>query len=414
MGAASPVSHRQVVALLRRLLEGQHDPWPVYAELSALGGAVPSPWGVWITSQETGGRVLRDSREWISPDAAWRAGQGSSRWGRLASRELGESLIVLNPPGHTAQRRMVGNLFDARTLEDLRRGAGRAAEAALDVVERDLTAAGEADWAVVSETVPVDTITRFLGVPAADRELLRAFTHAESAAQEVFPSAADLDAADEAAAGLAAYYAAVVAERRARPGEDVISRWLAAWDTVEPDRAVADAVVRRLAAITTTAAVETTSTLLATTACLLARYPRQAERLAADPEGVGPAIEEILRIDPPIHVVSRVAARETVVDGVPVAPGQMAYVLVAAAGRDPRWIEDPEVFDVRRRPRPHLAFGAGRHYCLGANLARLEGAVVLRAMLRRGLRLRVVSAAYEKRMAFRRFAELRVARAGGV
>lgn len=165
----------------------------------------------------------------------------------------------------------------------------------------------------------------------------------------------------------------LVATRRRRVGrgDDAPSRWLAAWDRHNRHGDAVDVMVRRLAAITTTASIETTTTALNTAVYLLGQHPDQAAWLAEHPDAIPAAVNEILRYDPPIHVVCRVAAQTTDLDGTRVPRGAMVYALIAAAERDPERLPDAARFDVRRRqPGPHLAFGAGPHYCLGAGLVR--------------------------------------------
>lgn len=411
--AAPGTDPRAAVPLLSQLRRRQDDPWPSYEGLRELGSVVPAPWGWLITGWEACSRVLREEDTWRSPDAAWRTAQGASRWTRPASRELGHALITLNPPEHSRQRRALGGMFGRQTLDGLRATVTRVSGAALDAVEADWEA-GAADWTrLVADVVPAATITEFLGLPAADHRQLVEDARQESYAQELFPSSRQLDQADRAVDRLARYFDAVVAYRRRTPGDDVVSRWLAAWDQVEADRAAADTVVRRLASIVTTASIETTASLLSTAAWLLATHPDQAAWLARHPQHIPAAIEEMLRYDPSIHCVARVAARDTALDGVHIAAGQLVYALVAAAGRDPQRIDHPDQFDVRRRAPAHLAFGLGRHYCLGAGLARLEATVVVGQLLERSPRIRIVSAAREPRVAFRRFTTLQITRGRG-
>ncbi|MER0476849.1 cytochrome P450 [Streptomyces sp. Edi2] len=407
---ATPGSEpERVEVLLSKLRECQRTPWPVYDEIRALGDVIPSRWGPVITGYETCRRLLR-SRDWRTPDYQWRRTRGS-RWTRPASREIGRSLIVANAPEHTHLRRGLGQMFDDTTLQRLRQVTEETTERQLDLAQRQL-AAGTADWTrTVAEIVPVTTLTRWLGIPDRDGAALREWTHAQAAAQELLPSGHDLDVADAATAHLELFFTHLIADRRAVRQTDVLSQWLAVWDSIEGDQEQADVIVRRLAATTTAAGIETTVTVLNNAMWTLARHPEQAKWLAGHPEAIPAAVEEILRWDPPVHLVSRVASTDTDLNGHPVKAGDMAYILVGAACRDPRWLTDAAKFDIARQPGRggHLAFGLGPHYCAGAALARLESQVVLERLLARGPLPHVVSAEWEPRVAFRQLSELLIA-----
>ncbi|MFF9785663.1 cytochrome P450 [Streptomyces nigrescens] len=409
MEPTAAADHRQVEALLSELRAGQQDPWPVYEELRALGEVIPTRWGPLLTGYETCRSLLR-SRDWLTPDQRWRQSRGS-RWNRPAAKEIGQSLVVANAPEHTRLRRGLGQMFDAPTLQRLREVTAQAAERQLDVLDEQLSA-GTADWGrSFAEVVPVTTITRWLGIPERDGGQLREWTHAQAHAQELLPSSCDLDVADAATAHLELYFTHVVADRRAVRQSDVISQWLAVWDGIEDGPEEAESVVRRIASTITAAGIETTVTLLNNALWVLDRHRDQAKWLANHPEAIPAAVEEILRWDPPVHLVSRVASTDTVLNGHRLKAGDMAYLLLGAACRDPEWVARAGTFDIQRQPARggHLAFGLGPHYCAGASLARLEAQVVLERLLARGPLPRVVSASWEPRVAFRHFSELLIA-----
>jgi cytochrome P450 len=357
-----------------------------------------------VTTYEACNQILRQGL-WITPDAGWRARQGS-RWTSPASTEFGRMLMVTNPPEHTRQRHALGNVFDRATLARL----GRAVQSLTDRLLERLAGQlrdGEADFVTdVSEELPVAAVGTWLGVPAADFPMLRDLTHDQAYAQELFPSPAQLAKADIAALELRAYFTALVAERRTSPRLDVLSSWIRLWDDLEGDQDLADDVVRRLATFAVMAGLETTSNLLSSVVWLLASHPDQMRRLRADPEAVPDAIEEVLRFDPPVQVSTRIASRDTEIDGTPVPEGQLVYVMMGAAHHDPDCVPDPDTFDTTRRSR-HLAFGGGVHYCLGAGLAKMEATVLLRAILTRLPELTVSSPpVWDARVAFRRMLRL--------
>ncbi|MFF5029525.1 cytochrome P450 [Streptomyces collinus] len=406
-----PVDRRFAVPLFSRLrtAKGQANPFPLYAELRSGGGVVAAPWGGHlVTGFDLCDQVLR-SREWLEPDTRWREEQGDgTRWTAPSSREMSRTLPALNPPDHTWVRRSAG-MFDRASLEDLRGTVGRITGRLLDTLAARLDE-GEADFnALVSEELPVATIGHWLGLPTADFARLRDLTHDQVFTQELLPSASQLAKSDAATAQLRAYFTELVRERRARPGDDPVSRWIAVWDTLESDQDKADEGVYFLALFVLLAALETTSTLLSTATLLLLEHPRQWDWLTVHPDLVPAAVEESLRYDPPTHVISRVCAQDRLLGGVEVRKDEMVHLMVAAAHRDPAKHADPELFNLHRKPA-HLAFSGGIHYCLGAPLARLEAQTLLHQLVRRFPRLTLVRRpSWAPRVAFRRLLNLDVA-----
>ncbi|WP_317441448.1 cytochrome P450 [Streptomyces collinus] len=406
-----PVDRRFAVPLFSRLrtAKGQANPFPLYAELRSGGGVVAAPWGGHlVTGFDLCDQVLR-SREWLEPDTRWREEQGDgTRWTAPSSREMSRTLPALNPPDHTWVRRSAG-MFDRASLEDLRGTVGLLTARLLDTLAARLDE-GEADFnALVSEELPVATVGHWLGLPTADFARLRDLTHDQVFTQELLPSASQLAKSDAATAQLRAYFMELVRERRARPGDDPVSRWIAVWDTMESDQDKADEAVYFLALFVLLAALETTSTLLSTMTLLLLEHPRQWDRLTVHPDLVPAAVEESLRYDPPTHVISRVCAQDQILGGVEVRKDEMVHLMVAAAHRDPAKHADPELFNLHRKPA-HLAFSGGIHYCLGAPLARLEAQTLLHQLVRRFPRLTLVRRpSWAPRVAFRRLLNLDVA-----
>lgn len=406
-----PVDRRFAVSLFSRLrtAKGQANPFPIYGELRSKGGVVAAPWGGHlVTSFEVCDQVLR-SRDWLEPDARWREQQGDgTRWTAPSSREMSRTLPALNPPEHTWARRSAG-MFDRTALEQLRGTVGRSTTRLLDSLAERLHD-GEADFnALVGEELPVATIGHWLGLPTADFPRLRELTHDQVFTQELLPSASQLAKSDAATAELRTYFMDLVRRRRARPGDDPVSRWITVWDAMESDQDKADEAVYFLALFVLLAALETTATLLSTMTLLLLEHPRQWDWLTVHPELVPAAVEESLRYDPPTHVISRISSRDGVLGGIEVRKDEMVHLMVGAANRDPAKHEDPELFNLHRKPA-HLAFSGGIHYCLGAPLARMEAQTLLHQLVRRFPRLTLVRRpTWAPRVAFRRLLNLDVA-----
>jgi cytochrome P450 len=405
---------RATVSLFSRLrtAQGQADPFDIYSELRSRGGVSPAPWGGHlVTSFDACDRILRSS-DWLEPDKSWRDRQGPrTRWSAPSSREIGNTMTALNPPEHTRVRRAAGG-FDRTTVQRLGRTVSRITDGLLDSLTQRLRGGEEeTDFAaLVSEELPIATIGAWLGLPSADWPRLRELTHEQVFTQELLPSASQLARSDTAMAELRSYFTALIHDRRDHLGDDPVSRWIETWDAMEPDRDKADEAVYSLVLFVLLAALETTSTMLSTMTLLLVEDPTRWDLLAARPDLVPAFVEETLRYDPPVHVISRVAAKAGVLDGFEVGADDMVHLMVGAAHRDPAKHPDPERFDPHRKVVPHLAFSGGIHYCLGAPLARLEAHTLLRQLVARLPRLTLVRRPPRApRVAFRRLLSLDVA-----
>lgn len=359
------------------------DPYPGYARLREEAPVWRPLPGLFVVSRHRdGAAVLRDARfGHLEPDA------DGPVPARNRSRRDGEtvvpSFLVLNPPDHTRLRRLVARSFTPRRVEDLvPRMEAITAQlvAAIDPGEQvDLVEA-------VAQPLPVQVISELLGVPTADRPLLLGWSHALARSIEPELLIPDGERADQARARYAfgAYLRQLAAERRRRPGPDLISDLVRTRDREEvltEDELVATCILLLVAGH------ETTTSLIGNGTLALLRHPDQLARVAAQP-GLGPsAVEELVRYDSPVQLTMRVARQDADVGGTDVPRGSFVIVLAGAANRDPEAHPDPDRLDVARPPSAHLAFGQGIHFCLGAPLARLEAQVALRAIVRGGPQL---------------------------
>ncbi|MGV9270112.1 cytochrome P450 [Kitasatospora sp. NPDC003701] len=375
-----------------------------------MGDLVPAPWGGYlVTGYDACSQVLR-GRTWLVPDFAWQDRQtDTERWHAVATQEMSRTLSRLNAPEHTRQRHSLGNLFDRQTLQAMAPRIEADVEALLDRLAERIRADGQADFAaVVGERLPINTVGRWLDISPADYAHILDITHNQVHAQELLPTKSQLAISEAATLQLRRYFTGLVQERRANPGDDVVSGWIRTWDALESDRATTDRIVYELTMFVTIASLETTATLLSSLLWSLLRSPGQWDWLRARPEHIDDAIEEALRHDPPIRLNSRVAGEDTVLAGVLVPKDTMVHVMYGAANHDPRRNPDPHTFDILRKGS-HIAFGGGAHYCLGAGLARLEARALLGQLLRRFPTLRAASPPeYAPRMVFHRVTSLRV------
>ncbi|GGW98199.1 cytochrome P450 [Streptomyces malachitofuscus] len=405
---------RAVISLLRRLRsgEGQADPLPVWEELRALGDVVRAPWGgYFVTGFAACSQVLR-GRDWLVPDFAWQDRRPDpERWQAPATREMTRTLIRLNAPAHTCQRRALGNPFDRAALETLRPRIAALTSGLLDDLEKRLRADGTADFVeTVSEQLPMRTVGDWLGIPEEHFAHILDFTHRQVYAQELLPTKSQLAVSAGATLEMRAFFTELIRQRRNRPGDDALTGWIRYWDARYPDdRAAADQVLYDLTMFITIASLETTAVLLTNVVWLLTQEPSRAAWLRRNPQHIDDAVEETLRYDPPVWLNSRFAAEDTVLAGTPVAKDTTVHVLYGSAAHDPRRNPDPHVFDIRRGGG-HLTFGGGAHYCLGAGLGRLEARELLTQVLERFPTLRPTAPpSYDtSRIVFRRITSLKV------
>jgi cytochrome P450 len=279
------------------------------------------------------------------------------------------SLLENEPPTHTRLRRLVAAGFGRRQVERLRsRVADIARALARDV--RDAGAGGSTVdlMPLYAEPLPVAVIATLLGVPDSDRGLLRPWSNAIVKLYEPSPPVERRRAAEAAAAEYVGYVRGLVDYRRGHPGEDLLSDLIATRDAdgsrLSEDELVATAVLLQMAGH------EASVNVVGNGTYALLTHPGERARLT--PELVPAAVEELIRYDSPLQLFERTATGPVRIGAVTVEPGQKIAALLGAANRDPAVFADPDRLDLARSPNPHLGFGAGIHFCLGAPLARVE------------------------------------------
>jgi cytochrome P450 len=354
------------------------DPYPLYRQLRT---SEPVQWNefvqIWtLTRYADVTAVLRDNR--LSADRT-----RSDRFQRPPGREIYQSMLTLDPPDHTRLRTLVNKAFTPASVERLR-------PRVQVLVDEILSAAAERGrMEVISELaypLPVTVIAEMLGIPPEDHQVFKDWSATLAANLDPIRSGELREAAFEARDALAEYLSEVVERRRRRPGDDLISGLLAAEE-------LGDVLTHRelltMCNLLLIAGHETTVNLIGNGLRALLANPDQFQRLQQDSGLIETAVEELLRFDGPVQLTGRVVVEATSVAGVQMKAGQFVMLLLGAANRDPEQFPDPDRLDLGRRPNQHLGFGRGIHFCLGAPLARLEGQVVLGAMVSRfpGLRL---------------------------
>lgn len=359
--------------------EGRADPYPRYRQLRDVAPVHRSDLGaVWfLTRWADCNAVLRDPR----------LGKGDLNDDRRAlfnpglpprqQTVMGNSMLFVNPPDHTRLRGLVSRGFTPRRMQDLEAHVGHMA----DVIVDRMAVEGDVDvMDALAFRLPVQVIGELVGVPPSDRDQFRTLVRASAAALEPGVTAEQVEDAEHAMAIMDDYFRSLIERRRADLEHDLVSALIAARDG--EDRLSEDEMVATLILLFA-AGFETTTNLIGNGLLCLLRNPDQFARLRAEPDLVGSAVEEMLRFESPVQVDARTAFEPVEIDGHRVGAGETVVTFLGAANRDPAEFVDPERFDVTRDPNHPLSFAAGIHYCLGANLARLEGRIVFDRLVRR-------------------------------
>ncbi|MER7399276.1 cytochrome P450 [Streptomyces sp. NPDC000151] len=295
-------------------------------------------------------------------------------------------LLDLEPPDHTRLRRLVSKAFTPRTVEQL----APVVEHLVDGLVADFVAAGGGDLlTAIAEPLPVAVIAEMLGIPEADRPLLRPWSAAICGMYELKPGEETARRAVQASLEFSAYLRELIAARRKEPGEDLISGLIAAYD--EGDRLNEQEMISTCVLLLN-AGHEATVNTTANGWLALFRHPEQLAALRAAPDALLPtAVEELLRYATPLQLFERWVLDDIEIDGTVIPRGAEVALLFGSANRDPARFDRPEELDLSRADNPHVSLGAGIHYCLGAPLARLELAASFRALLRAAPSLRLAA-----------------------
>ncbi|GGZ13934.1 cytochrome P450 [Streptomyces inusitatus] len=275
-------------------------------------------------------------------------------------------ILDLEAPDHTRIRRLITKAFTPRTVAALEPTVRRlAAELVAKVVEE-----GGGDLlADVAEPLPVAVIAEMLGVPEADRPLLRPWSADICGMFELNPSEETARRAVAASVEFSDYLRTLIAERRRSPGEDLISALIAAHD--EGDR-LSEQEMISTCVLLLNAGHEATVNTTANGWWTLFRHPGQLAELRADHSLLPTAVEELMRFDTPLQMFERWVLDDIEIGGTLVPRGSELALLFGSANRDPARFTDPDALDLGRADNPHITFGAGIHFCLGAPLARIE------------------------------------------
>jgi len=348
----------------------RRDPYPLYDRLRAAGPVLHDPRSdAWMLLDYDGVKRALNDHDAFSSSAAT-AGRPAPDW-----------FIFADPPRHTRMRGLLSRAFTPRTVAELEPRVRWLSRALLDrSLER-----GEMDLATdFAIPLPTLVIAEMLGIPVADRPRFRHWSDVILNLSHTLPGGEAAERASREYRGVAGemhdYVARLVDDRRYAPADDLLTRLVEA--RVE-GQALTTMEILGFVQLLLIAGQETTTNLLNNTVLCFIHHPDQLARVRAMPELLPSAIEEVLRYRSPVQWMFRFTRREVEVDGQVIPAGKMVLPVIGAANHDPQRFDAPGRFDVARDPNPHVAFGHGIHFCIGAPLARLEARIALTDLLER-------------------------------
>ncbi|SFE23454.1 Cytochrome P450 [Paenibacillus algorifonticola] len=388
------VSEKAAVSLFSS--DGGENPFPLFGQLRETGAVIPItiPMGgtdrqQWVvTRMEEVSQVLKDhvlftvdSASIDSSNDFEKAFVGNTDPSAPTTFFTGKSMLSVDEPDHRRLRRLVSKAFTPKYMESLRPRVQKIADELLDKVQ-DL---GEMDLVKdYAYPLPINVISDMLGIPQVDRSQIHDWSEAISHGLGLGVRAPGVE---EHLRAFGEYTAQLVAEKRKHPADDLISQLIAIEE--EGDK-LSQPELLSMITLLIFAGHETTSNLIATGTLMLFDHPEQLEKLKSDLSLTPSAFEELLRFNGPATISGpRYATQDTVLAGQQIKKGDMLIPLLKSANRDERHFEQSEELDITRTINRHLAFGHGIHSCLGAPLARVEGDIAFKTLLRRMPNLRL-------------------------
>ena len=361
------------------------NPYPAYRRLLEEGSLhyldVSGMWAVWaIFSHADCAAIAKDPRLSAKRAERFLVTLPTSRRAEFAelARRLSLWMIFMDPPEHTRLRKLMNKGFSREAIETLRPQV----EAIVNRMLEPLRHASEAElMEKFAYPMPVRVISEMLGVPETMQESFLRW----SSAIALFNGSPDRTveharAAQEAVLALTDFFRQAVAARKQHKGTDLISFLI---DIEEEGEVLTEEELYAQCVMMLFAGHETTRNLIGNGIYTLLQHPEQRRELCENPDLIRSAVEEILRYESPIQYTARVVQQEMEICGRRIPPRQTILCMLGAANRDPKQFKDPDRFDTRRLNNQHLAFSAGPHFCIGGQLARLEGQIAILQTIQR-------------------------------
>lgn len=371
--------------------EMRADPYPIYRRLQE---AEPVWWSesrkAWmVTGYDAVAAGLNDLRLSSARAEVFRKMAGDQEQLAPLFSFLGKRMVLTDPPQHTRLRALVIRAFTPHAVENMRPHIQEIIDRLLDA------AAAKGRFDLVADfafPLPATVIMEMLGLPSADLVLMHVWSDAIVAYFSSHPAEVTVEQYRQAMQEMTAYFRAALPGIR-KSGQPSLLRTLS--EATEHGDQLSEEELFANANLLLVAGHETTANLIGNGMLALLRHPEQLAKLRKDPALIPGAVEEFLRFDGPVQFTHRLALEDVSLGGKTIRKGDLAFLFLAAANRDPAHFPDPERLDVTRHAAKHLAFGLGHHFCLGAPLARLEAQLAFAALLRRFPKLRLTDANLE-------------------
>ncbi|MEU2393456.1 cytochrome P450 [Streptomyces sp. NPDC007369] len=384
-GTAGPVRPGDL-ALALHTPEARRDPYPFYARMRRESPVHRSTQGIWYLTRyadvETALGDLRLSNDRDRMTRAYGALGGDMKAFSRFTDRLGRVMTNTDPPDHARLRKLANRAFTARRVEALRDGIQRIVDRLVD----EAVAAGPTMDLIeaVASPLPMSVVCELFGIPHEDLPQVKTWFRRFGRLTE------DIEESEAAIGQYEEYLTGLISRRRAEPGDDLISALV----TVQArDDRLTDSELLSTCFVLITAGDETTTHLVGNSTLALLRHPDQLARLREDPALIRTAVDELTRYDTPTQAIVRVVAEDVEIGGQTLREGELVYLFLAAANRDPERFEDPDRLDLTRPGNRHLGFGNGPHFCLGGPLARLQAEVAIGTLVRRLPHLRLADGA---------------------
>ena len=350
--------------LLRRLREEDPVHWS-----DSIGGWILTRYDDIVTTFKDVSIYSNEGR--LAKAVEYLPAQSRAKFKAFEDHYRQKSLIHSDPPDHTRLRGLVTKAFTPRVVEAMRPRMEEIARELLDVVQPKGQMEVMKDLAI---PLPVTVLAEIFGVPKPDLSLFKSWADDLLAFQGVNkPPVETLERSQRALVEIRAYLGELIQQRRREPRQDLLTELVAA--EAEGGKLSEYELVSSCITLLV-AGHETTTSLIGNGLYTLLRHPEQWQTLKHNPALLPAAIEEMLRYESPVARQPRLLKRDAEMSGKQLRQGQMVFQMLNAANRDPDYFADPERFDIRRQNNPHLAFGLGAHFCVGATLARTEGHIV--------------------------------------
>ncbi len=369
------------------------DPFPIFSRLRAQEPVHWSePMKAWVLTRYDDVKMVALNNEEVSANrlAPFFAAAPQVRKSTYANlmTYLGNWMVFRDPPDHTRLRRLFSKAFTSRSIDLLKPNIVDIVDYLLDDMAAKERTGQTVDWiGDFAYPLPASVIMDLLGVPREDLRRVKVWSDEIALFIGTARTTADkYDRAEQGARAMADYFREIVAERTAVPRDDIISQMVVARDEKEAmtqDEVIATCILLLFAGH------ETTTNLIGNGLYYSMKFRDQWERLVADLGLIEPAIEEWLRYDGPSGALARVVVEDVAMGGKHLRKGQRVFAFTNSANRDGAQFSDPDRFDIARTHNPHLTFGHGIHFCLGAPLARIESQIAIKRLAERfpGIRL---------------------------